>query len=78
MSAKHRTIAAIGEHELVRDLALAGVRVYEADGPAATIAAWDGLEADVGLVILTSAARAALEAAGRRPDGEQLWVVLPR
>ena len=69
-------IVAIGEHEHVRALALAGVRVVSADDPDAARAAWEALPADVALVILTPAAHAAI--AGELADGgRRLWVVMP-
>jgi vacuolar-type H+-ATPase subunit F/Vma7 len=71
------TIAAIGERERLRGFALAGVRVVAADDGAAARAAWRELPAEVGLVILTPTARAALqsETSARRDD--RLWVVMP-
>ena len=67
-------IAAIGERERVHGLVFAGVDVAAADDPAAVRAAWRGLPDDVGLVILTPAARAAL---GVSEEEERLWLVLP-
>ena len=67
-------IVAIGERERLRGLAFAGVGVIAADDPEAVRTAWTGLSEDVGLVILTADARAALELAGR---GERLWAVMP-
>lgn len=67
-------IVAIGERERVHGLAFAGVDVAVADDPAAVRAAWLDLADDVGLVILTSAARAALAVS---EDDERLSVVMP-
>lgn len=52
--------AAIGEHARVVGYALAGVEVRPAEDPAAARAAWQALAADVGLVLLTPAAHAAV------------------
>ena len=51
---------AIGRPEIVAGYALAGVEVIAAADAAAVQAAWETLPADVALVILTPAARAAL------------------
>lgn len=70
-------VAAIGEEQRVRGFALAGVDVMPVADEAAARAAWETLDADVGLVILTSAAarglRDELASAPRR-----LWLELPR
>lgn len=69
-------VAAIGEEQRVRGFALAGVGVAPAEDEAAARAAWEALDADIGLVILTPAAAQALR-------GElavvtrRLWVELP-
>ncbi len=68
-------IAAIGEAERVRCFALAGVHVAAADDPGSVRAAWDALPANVGLVMLTPAARDALTDLDER--GSPLWVVMP-
>jgi vacuolar-type H+-ATPase subunit F/Vma7 len=69
-------IAAIGEERRVRGFALAGVRVLSAADETAVRAAWEALDADIGLVILTPAAAQGLghelSSAARR-----LWVELP-
>jgi vacuolar-type H+-ATPase subunit F/Vma7 len=67
-------VAAIGERECVYGLAFAGVDAVAADDSAAVQAAWRGLPYDVGMVILTPAARAALELSEAE---ERLWVVIP-
>ncbi len=67
-------IVAIGECERLRGLALAGVGVIGAEEPEAVGAAWTALGDDVGLVILTAAAHAALELSERE---RYLWVVIP-
>jgi len=70
-------VAAIGEEQRVRGFALAGVSVMPAADETAARAAWEALDADVGLVILTPTAarglRDELTSASRR-----LWVELPR
>jgi vacuolar-type H+-ATPase subunit F/Vma7 len=70
-------IVAIGERARVRGFGLAGVDVLAADDPDAARAAWRGLPRDVALVILTSAAHAALPAAELDADRRRLWVVMP-
>jgi vacuolar-type H+-ATPase subunit F/Vma7 len=67
-------IAAIGERERVRALAFAGVQVLAADEADTARAAWRALPEDVGLVILTAAAREAVAPSDR---DERLWVVMP-
>ena len=72
------TVAAIGEREQVSGFALAGVLVAAAGDADSVLAAWAALPADVGLVILTPAARAALASKGPlRRDGTRLWTVMP-
>ncbi len=70
-------VAAIGEEQRVRGYALAGDSVMAAADETAARAAWEALDSDVGLVILTPAAahglRHELTSARRR-----LWVELPR
>ncbi|MFI8536552.1 hypothetical protein ACIGMX_40760 [Streptomyces aquilus] len=53
-------IAAIGERLRVVGLATAGVVTFPAEDPEAVRAAWRGLPPEVGLVIVTPAAAAAL------------------
>jgi vacuolar-type H+-ATPase subunit F/Vma7 len=53
-------VPAIGARRRVTGLATAGVVVLPADDPEAVRAAWSRLPADVGLVILTPDAAAAL------------------
>jgi vacuolar-type H+-ATPase subunit F/Vma7 len=69
-------VAAIGEEQRVRGFALAGVDVMTAANETAARAAWEALDAEVGLVILTPAAahglRRELASIQRR-----LWVELP-
>ncbi len=71
------TVVAIGEEQRLRGFALAGVGVIAAADETAARAAWEALDAEVGLVILTPAAaqglRHELASAPRR-----LWVELPR
>jgi vacuolar-type H+-ATPase subunit F/Vma7 len=71
------TVAAIGEHERLRGFALAGVRVAAAQDPESARAAWRGLADDVGLVILTPMAHAALERETSVSRDDRLWVVMP-
>jgi vacuolar-type H+-ATPase subunit F/Vma7 len=71
-------IVAIGESERLRGFAMAGVRVIAADDSASARVAWDALPADVALVILTTAARAALPAQELGRLERRLWVVLPQ
>lgn len=69
-------IVAIGESERVRGFALAGVQLATAEDPESARAAWRALPADVGLVILTSAAHGAL-AEELSAQERRLWVVMP-
>ncbi len=68
-------IVALGEPDRVMGYALAGAAVIEAAGAESVRAAWDDLPADTALVILTSAAHAALE--GRLGERRALVAVLP-
>lgn len=67
-------VVAIGAAEQLLGWALAGAEVIEAQGDPQARLAWAELEPDVGLVLLTPAARAALP--GPLP-GKVLWAVLP-
>ena len=68
-------VVAIGEPERTRGYALAGVEVIGAGDAVAALQAWQQLEDDVGLVLLTRSARAAL---GTDLDGAgRLWLELP-
>jgi vacuolar-type H+-ATPase subunit F/Vma7 len=69
-------IVAIGSSLELAGYGLAGVAVEEADEPDAAQRAWAGLDADVGLVLLTPDAALALSDRAARPD--LLSVVLPR
>lgn len=69
-------LAAIGERRRVTGLATAGVVVLPAEDPETVRAAWRGLPADVGLVILTPAAAAAL-GPGPREALDPLTAVMP-
>ena len=69
-------IAVIGEQPVVAGFALAGARVYPADGSTQVWAVWQALPATVAIVILTPAAADALHdlpPARRAP----LTVVMP-
>ncbi|GIJ06690.1 hypothetical protein [Spirilliplanes yamanashiensis] len=68
-------MAIIGDPVLIRGWALAGVLPLPAADAAAARAAWAALPADVGLVVLTPHAAAALERGPDRPA--VLRAVLP-
>jgi vacuolar-type H+-ATPase subunit F/Vma7 len=68
-------VVAIGEEAALAGYALAGVEVVGAVDPAAVVDAWKALDADVGLVLLTAAARSALE--GILDRASLAWVALP-
>jgi vacuolar-type H+-ATPase subunit F/Vma7 len=68
-------IAGIGERAKLAGYALAGVELIEARAPDRVREAWEQLDDDVGLVLLTPEARRALPDPLRRPG--LLWVVLP-
>ena len=69
-------VVAIGEARRLTGFALAGVDVRPAENAQATQEEWDGLGRDVGLLILTPGAAAALE--GRWSEREDIvWVSLP-
>ena len=69
-------VVAIGESERLAGLALAGVDVHDAGDEETVRAAWDALGVDVGLLILTPQAEAAL--AGKLSEREDVvWVSLP-
>jgi vacuolar-type H+-ATPase subunit F/Vma7 len=68
-------IVAIGAELELAGYVLAGVRLEEAEEPEAAQQAWTGLGDDVGLVLLTPAAAAAVPDRAARPD--LLCVVLP-
>jgi vacuolar-type H+-ATPase subunit F/Vma7 len=67
-------IVAIGGEGGLRGFAFAGVQVVSADDPEAARTAWRALSEDVGLVILTRAAYAAIPA---EELDRRLWVVTP-
>jgi vacuolar-type H+-ATPase subunit F/Vma7 len=69
-------VAAIGEERRVRGFALAGVSVMAAADATAARHAWEALEADIGLVILTPAAVQGLRRELTSAPG-RLWVELP-
>jgi vacuolar-type H+-ATPase subunit F/Vma7 len=69
-------IAAIGEEQRVRGFALAGVVVAAVADETAARNAWEALDDDVGLVILTpTAARGLRQELARAP--RRLFVELP-
>jgi vacuolar-type H+-ATPase subunit F/Vma7 len=69
-------VAAIGEGSRIRGFALAGVTVVAAPDETAARAAWEALDPDVGLVILTPEAARALGSA-LWANTRRLWVELP-
>lgn len=68
-------IVAIGQGTELAGYALAGVEVVEAADSDLVRTAWEELEDDVGLVLLTAEARRALPDPIDRRD--VLWTVLP-
>lgn len=71
-----RRVAAIGEGAVLAGYGLAGVDVVPAEDAAAVLRAWAALEADVGLLLLTPAAEAALASELAERD-ELVWAVVP-
>ncbi len=70
------SVVALGETDELEGFALAGVRVVAIGTGADALSAWEALDEDVGLVILSSAAAAVLRTElGGRP--EILTVVMP-
>jgi vacuolar-type H+-ATPase subunit F/Vma7 len=69
-------VVALGEREQVQGFALVGVVVAAADEAEAVRAAWRQLPDGVGLVILTAAAHAALEAEELTREDGPLAVVM--
>ena len=67
-------VAVIGAEALIAGWGLAGARLVPAEGGEHVRRAWAGLDADVGLVLLTAAAAACLGAAA---GSGRLTVVLP-
>jgi vacuolar-type H+-ATPase subunit F/Vma7 len=70
------TVAAIGSARRIAGFALAGVDVHVAEDAEAAHSECDGLGRDVGLLILTPDAAAALEARLSEREG-LVWVTLP-
>ena len=70
-------IAVIGEHPVVAGFALAGARVYPADGSAQVQAVWQALPATVAVVILTAAAAEVLHDDLLAVPQAPLTVVMP-
>ena len=68
-------IAALGRWTELAGYALAGVEVVDVRDPEAVRRAWDGLEDDVAVVLLTTEARRSLTAPLLPAD--RLWAVLP-
>lgn len=69
-------IVAIGEHPRIDGFALAGVQLLAADDADEVRAAWSRLDRDVGVVLLTPEARAALSDVLSLPS-RVIWTVLP-
>ena len=70
------TIVALGDGRTTAVLALAGVRCIAASSDDDVVTAWRSLDPDVGLAILTAAARRSLDdELATRPD--VLTVVVP-
>ncbi|GAA1469454.1 V-type ATP synthase subunit F [Microbacterium thalassium] len=69
------SIAVIGEEHLVDGYRLAGATVLLAAGADAVRRAWDALPGDVGVVVLTAQAAAAL--GEDREDGRRMVAVMP-
>lgn len=69
-------VVAIGEEALLDGYALAFVEVIAAGDPSAVREAWESLEPEVELVILTPAAHEAL-APQLRGEPRVMWVVVP-
>ncbi len=71
-------IAAIGERARLGPFALAGVLITAANDADSVLAAWEALPAEVGVVILTPTAYAALSSKGVLARvGAPLWTVMP-
>jgi vacuolar-type H+-ATPase subunit F/Vma7 len=69
-------IVAIGARDRVEGFTLGGVRVLVADEAGAVRAAWQALEADVAVALLTPAAQTALvDLLPSRPD--VIWTTIP-
>lgn len=69
-------IVALGERRRVEGFALAGVRVVPVEGRAAARTAWQQLDADVTMVLLTARTRELLaDLLPGRP--ETIWTVIP-
>jgi vacuolar-type H+-ATPase subunit F/Vma7 len=69
-------LVALGEHARVDAFALVGVQVIPAETAADARAAWTALEPDIGVVILSPAARKAIaDLLSSRPD--VIWTAIP-
>lgn len=71
-----RRVAAIGEASALAGYALAGVEVLPAEDATGVVRAWAALDEDVGLLLLTRAAEAALSSRLAEAD-DLLWAVVP-
>jgi vacuolar-type H+-ATPase subunit F/Vma7 len=71
-------IVAIGERARIGAFALAGVLIAAANDADSTLAAWEALRAEAGVVVLTPAAYSALSSKGvLSRAGAPLWTVMP-
>lgn len=70
-------VVALGSRAAVEGFGLAGAEVLVAEDAAAVRLAWAGLGEDVGVALLTPAAREALEVLPAVAPGQPLLVVLP-
>jgi vacuolar-type H+-ATPase subunit F/Vma7 len=73
------SVVVLGERSRVTGFALAGARVAPAEDARTVLAAWQALEDDVAVVVLTPAAAIALGALLDEPPrpGRPLTVVMP-
>lgn len=76
VAAEGARIAVLGERARVEGYALGGALAVPADGPEEVEACWDGLGAEVAVVVLTRAAAEVLGDRTRRRPGV-LTVVMP-
>lgn len=68
-------ILAMGEQQKVAPFAMVGVEVVAVSDPVSLRRAWAGFRDDIGLVLLTGSAAAALGKELHEP-GHPLWVVM--
>ncbi|GAA1898402.1 V-type ATP synthase subunit F [Actinomadura bangladeshensis] len=70
-------IAVIGERARVEGWALGGARAVPADDPEEVRAAWEALDDEVAVVVLTPEAARCVEGERERHPGAVLIVVMP-